>query len=195
MHSLLTLSRLIDALNERVGKAIAWLVLAAVLVSTGNAIARKTLDFSSNAFLELQWYMFSAIFLLGGAYALLKQEHVRIDILYSRFSRRTQVALDIFGTLLFLLPFALLILWLSWPFFLDALRSGEHSPNPGGLLLWPAKLLIPSGFLLLLLQGGSEFIKRVAFLAGMAPDPSIAHEKPAEPGLVESIQASARPLS
>ena len=192
MHSLLNLSRLIDAFNERIGKAIGWLVLAAVLVSTGNAIARKAMDFSSNAFLELQWYMFSAIFLLGGAYALLKQEHVRIDILYSRFSRRTQVALDIFGTLLFLLPFVLLMLWLSWPFFVDAWRSGEHSPNPGGLLLWPAKLLIPSGFLLLLLQAGSEFIKRVAFLAGLAPDPAIAHEKPAELELAEVIQATTR---
>ena len=195
MHSLLNLSRLIDSLNERIGKAIAWLVLAAVLVSTGNAIARKALDFSSNAFLELQWYMFSAIFLLGGAYALLKQEHVRIDILYGRFSRRIQIGLDIFGTLFFLLPFAALMLWLSWPFFLEAWHSGERSPNPGGLLLWPAKLLIPSGFLLLLLQGGSEFVKRIAFLAGVAPDPAIAHEKPAELELAESIQASARPLS
>jgi TRAP-type mannitol/chloroaromatic compound transport system permease small subunit len=190
MRSLLTFSRLIDTLNERIGKTTAWLVLIAVLLSAGNAVARKLFDTSSNAFLELQWYMFAAIFLLGGGYTLLKQEHVRIDLIYGRFSRRTQIAIDLFGTVFFLLPFALLLLWLSWPYFLGAWQSGESSPNPGGLILWPVKLLIPTGFLLLLLQGSSEFIKRIAFLAGQAPDPALAHEKSGELDPIAALQTT-----
>ncbi len=189
MHALLTLSRIIDALNARVGRVTAWLVLVAVLVSAGNAISRKLFDASSNAFLELQWYMFSAIFLLGCAYTLQKQEHVRIDIIYGRWSRRAQVGIDIFGTIVFLLPFAVLLLWLSWPFFIEAWQSGERSPNAGGLILWPVKLLIPAGFALLLLQGCSELFKRIAFLAGAGPDPALAHEKPAELELIEALKS------
>lgn len=168
---LLAISRLIDALNERIGRLIPWLVLAMVLLSAGNALVRKIFDSSSNAYLEGQWYMFAALFLLGGGYTLLKQEHVRIDVVYSHFPRRIQVWIDILGTLLFLLPFALLLLFLCGPYFLDAWRSGEVSANAGGLTLWWVKLFMPLGFLLLALQGGSELIKRAAFLAGQAPDP------------------------
>ena len=133
MQALLALSRLIDAINDRLGRATAWLVLAAVLISAGNAVLRKLFSFSSNAFLEMQWYLFAAVFLIGGGFTLLRQEHVRIDLLYARFSRRTQICIDIFGTLFFLLPFALLLTWLSWPFFFEAWQSDEHSPNAGGL--------------------------------------------------------------
>lgn len=176
MRALLALSRLIDAVNERIGRISAWLVLVAVLISAGNAVMRKAFSISSNAFLEMQWYLFAAIFLLGGAYTLLRQEHVRIDLLYGRFTRRTQVCIDLFGSLFFLLPFALLMTWLSWPYFLGAWQSGEVSPNAGGLILWPVKALIPLGFALLLAQGISEIVKRVAFLAGAGPDPGVAHD-------------------
>lgn len=188
LQALLKLAHLIDAINDRIGRLSAWLVLAAVLLSAANAVLRKAFDISSNAFLEMQWYMFAAIFLLGSAYTLLKQEHVRIDIVYSRFSRRTQVGIDIFGTLFFLLPFSLLLTWLSWSFFVGAWQSGEYSPNPGGLLLWPAKALIPVGFALLVVQGLSELIKRIAFLTGRAPDPALAHERPAELELAVVLQ-------
>jgi len=174
---LLVISRLIDGLNERIGRVAPWLVLAMVLLSSGNALVRKIFDSSSNAYLEGQWYMFAALFLLCGGYTLLRQEHVRIDVIYSRFSRRTQVWIDVLGTLLFLLPFALLLLFLCWPYFLDAWNSGEISANAGGLTQWWVKLFMPLGFLLLALQGGSELIKRLAFLAGQAPDP-MADKKP-----------------
>ena len=190
MHALLGLSRLIDGVVERVGKATAWLVLVAVLISAGNAVSRKAFDLTSNAFLEMQWYLFSAIFLLGCAYTLQKQEHVKIDILYSRFSRRTQIKIDIFGTLFFLLPFACLLLWLSWPYFLAVWHSGERSANAGGLILWPVKLLIPTGFALLVTQGLSELIKRIAYLTGDGPDPMIAHEKPPELEPVEALKST-----
>lgn len=187
MQPLRALSRLIDAINDRIGKAAAWLVLAAVLISAGNAVLRKAFGFSSNAFLEMQWYLFAAIFLLGGAFTLLRQEHVRIDLLYGRFSRRTQIYIDIFGALFFLLPFALLLTWLSWPLFLEAWQSGERSANAGGLILWPVKLLIPVGFALLAAQGVSEIIKRVAYLAGFAVDPGAKSEEPAELELAKAI--------
>jgi TRAP-type mannitol/chloroaromatic compound transport system permease small subunit len=180
LQALLALSRLIDTINDRLGRAAAWLVLVAVLISSGNAVLRKAFGFSSNAFLEMQWYLFAAVFLIGGGFTLLRQEHVRIDLIYNRFSRRTQIYIDIFGTLFFLLPFALLLTWLSWPFFLGAWQSGEHSPNAGGLLLWPVKLLIPIGFALLSAQGLSEIIKRMAYLNGLAPDPGAQLNDPAE---------------
>ncbi len=183
------LSRLIDAINDRLGKMAAWLVLVAVLISAGNAVLRKALGFSSNAFLEMQWYLFAAVFLFGGGFTLLRQEHVRIDLLYGRFSHRTQICIDIFGTLFFLLPFTLLLTWLSWPIFLGAWQSGEHSANAGGLILWPVKLLIPVGFALLSAQGISEIIKRIAYLTGLGPDPGAQHDKPAELELAESIAA------
>lgn len=174
MNLLLRLSRAIDALNRRVGRSVLWLVLVAVLISAINAVTRKLFNLSSNAFLELQWYLFSAIFLLGAGYTLLQNEHVRIDVISARLSPRTRAAIDIVGTLFFLLPMALIILKLSWPLFVDAFWSGEVSSNAGGLTRWPVKLLIPAGFALLALQGISELIKRAAFLAGRAPDPLAA---------------------
>jgi len=187
---MLQISRLIDALNERVGRNIYWLILAAVLVSAINASIRKAFDMSSNAFLEMQWYMFSAVFLLGSGYTLLRQEHIRIDVIYGKFSRRTQVWIDIFGTVVFLLPMCLMFLYLSWPFFLHSIQSGEISANAGGLILWPVKALMPLGFLLLLAQGLSELVKRLAFQQGLAPDPGEKkQDKSAEEELAEAIKA------
>ena len=169
MKALLRIAHLIDALNERVGRAVQWLVLVVVLISAGNAVVRKLFDFSSNAFLEIQWYLFAAVFLLAAGYTLKHNEHVRIDVVAGRFGKRTQAWIDIIGGVLFLMPMAVLILYFSWPSFVSSFVSMEHSGNPGGLLLWPAKLLIPAGFLLLLLQGIAETIKRVGFLAGIEP--------------------------
>jgi TRAP-type mannitol/chloroaromatic compound transport system permease small subunit len=167
---LLGFSRAVDRLNQVIGRAVCWLVLAAVLVSAGNAISRYAFKQSSNAWLELQWYLIAAVFLLCAGYTLLKQQHVRIDVLYSRFSRRTQLKIDIFGTLFFLMPISLLLVYLSWPVFVEAFRSGEVSGNTGGLPLWWARLLVPIGFSLLVLQGVSELIKRIAILRGELPD-------------------------
>jgi TRAP-type mannitol/chloroaromatic compound transport system permease small subunit len=171
MNALLRLSRMIDALNVRVGHIMYWAILVAVLVSAANAMVRYGLDTSSNAWLELQWYLFSAVFLLCAGYTLLRNEHIRIDIVFGYFSRRTQVWIDIFGTVFFLLPMAIIIMWLSWPVFWNSYVGGEMSMNAGGLIRWPVKLLLPVGFLLLVLQGFSELIKRVAFLMGLIPDP------------------------
>ena len=188
MNALLALSRAIDALNERVGRLVTWLVLAAVAVSSINAVVRKVFDMSSNAYLEAQWYMFSAVFLLCAAWTLLRNEHIRIDVVAGRFSRRTQTWIDVFGTLFFLLPMVLLVLYESVPWAWRAVVSGEVSPSAGGLILWPAKILVPIGFVLLLLQGLSELIKRIAFLRGQGPDPTEkVHEKPAELELAEEI--------
>lgn len=189
MKALLELSCAIDALNNRVGRALRWLVLVAVLVSAGNATVRYLFNISSNAWLEVQWYLFSAVFLLCAGYTLLHNQHVRIDIVSGRLSRTARAWIDILGTLFFLMPMAVLILWLSWPVFVDAWTTGEMSSNAGGLMLWPARLLVPAGFLLLILQGASEFIKRVAFLAGAAPDPAEKDEGPsAEEQLAEEIR-------
>ncbi len=166
MHRLLSLAHLIDRLNRLIGRAVSWLILAMVLVSAGNAVSRKAFQLSSNAFLEIQWYFFAGVFLLGAAYTLQKNEHVRIDILSSRFSARGQAWLDIAGALLFLLPLCAVLIYFSWPFFLQAFLSREASSSPGGLILWPAKFLIPLGFALLVLQGLAEIIKRVGFLLG-----------------------------
>jgi TRAP-type mannitol/chloroaromatic compound transport system permease small subunit len=175
---LLRLSRAIDALNERVGKLVYWLVLVAVLVSAGNALMRYTFDISSNAWLELQWYLFSAVFLLAAGYTLLHNEHVRIDVIISRFSPQTRAWVDLLGSLFFLLPMAVVILVLSWPMFVESFVRHEYSSDAGGLLRWPAKLLVPAGFLLLVLQALSEIIKRVAFLLGRIPDPVEKHVDP-----------------
>ncbi len=172
MKFLLGLSRLIDGLNERVGKLMYWLVLAAVLVSAGNAVIRYSLDTSSNGWLELQWYMFSAVFILCAGYTLLRNEHIRIDILISRYPKKVQIWIDILGGILCLLPMSLMIMVLSWPIFVDSFERHEMSPNAGGLIQWPMKLLVPVGFFLLSLQGVSEIIKRIAFLMGLAPDPT-----------------------
>ena len=188
MKGLLALSRAIDALNERVGHIVYWLVLAAVLISATNAVVRKVFNMSSNSLLELQWYLFSAIFLFCAGYTLLKNQHVRIDVIAGRLSPRAQAWIDIIGTLFFLFPMAILIMVLSWPVFTLAYQSHEMSTNAGGLILWPARLMVPIGFLLLVLQGLSELIKRVAFLRGLIADPSERPpEKTAEQELAEEI--------
>jgi TRAP-type mannitol/chloroaromatic compound transport system permease small subunit len=169
MNGLLALSRLIDALNERVGRFAMWLVLAAVLLSSGNAVFRYGLNMSSNAWLEIQWYLFSGIFLLGAGYTLKHNGHVRIDVLHGRFSPRARAWIDLLGGLLFLLPTAGIIAWLGWAGFAESYAIGEMSPDAGGLSRWPIKLAIPVGFALLALQGISESIKRLAFLVGRAP--------------------------
>jgi TRAP-type mannitol/chloroaromatic compound transport system permease small subunit len=192
MQPMLKLARLIDALNDRVGRAVYWLVLIMVLVSAGNAIIRKLFNMSSNAFLEAQWYLFSAVFLLCAGYTLLRNEHVRIDIITGRLSAKAQAWVDIFGTLLFLLPMSILIMSLSWPYFLRTYAEHEISGSAGGLVLWPARLLLPVGFALLVLQGLSELIKRVAFVAGKGPDPIIRHDPiEAEKQLVEELRRMA----
>ena len=178
MSFLLRLSRAIDALNERVGHLVYWLILAAVLVSAGNAMVRYAFDMSSNGWLELQWYLFSAVFLLAAGYTLLHNEHVRIDVIIGRFSPRTRAWVDLLGGLFFLLPMAIVITVLSWPVFVESWTRNEVSSDAGGLLRWPVKLLIPVGFLLLVLQGISEIIKRVAFLLGRIPDPAERHVDP-----------------
>ncbi|KRB88988.1 TRAP transporter small permease subunit [Noviherbaspirillum sp. Root189] len=166
MSFLLSLSRFIDALNEKIGNGISWALLLSVLICTGNALVRYTFNTSSNAWLEIQWYLFSAIFLLATAYTLRRNEHVRIDVVAGRFSKRTQVWIDLFGFLLFLLPITCIILYYAIPYAWDSIQSQEVSSNAGGLIVWPAKLLIPAGFLLLALQGLSELIKRIGFLRG-----------------------------
>ena len=190
MNALLKLSRLIDALTERIGKAVLWLVLIVVLVSAANAIMRYTIHYSSNAFLEIQWYLFGVIFLFSSGYTLLRNEHVRIDLISSKFSKRGQVWIDIFGILFFLMPMALVIMLLSWPVFMHAFESQEMSNSAGGLIVWPARLMIPVGFALLIMQGVSELIKRIGFLQGRCPDPS---EKPdaksAEEQFIDMIKA------
>ncbi|HEX9811154.1 MAG TPA: TRAP transporter small permease subunit [Burkholderiales bacterium] len=170
MKALLTISRAIDATNERIGRLLLWLVLIVVLVSAGNAMSRYLLNLASNAWLELQWYLFAAIFLGCAGYTLLHNEHIRIDVISSRLSRRTQLWIDILGTVFFLLPVSLYLLWLSWPIFMNAWTSGEVSNQAGGLIRWPARFMVPAGFFLLSLQGVSELIKRVAVLRGLIPD-------------------------
>lgn len=188
MNALLAFSRAVDKLNERIGSVIYWLVLAAVLISAANAVVRKVFNMSSNAFLEIQWYLFSAIFLFCAGYTLLKNQHVRIDVITGRLSKRAQAWIDILGTLFFLMPMAILIMVLSWPVFIQAFERGEVSTNAGGLIIWPARLMVPIGFLLLVLQGWSELIKRVAFLKGLIPDPSEKqNEKTAEEELADEI--------
>jgi TRAP-type mannitol/chloroaromatic compound transport system permease small subunit len=192
MQGLLRLSRGIDWLNERVGRTVIWLVLIAVLISAGNAIIRKTFDTSSNAWLEVQWYLFSAIFLLAAGYTLMRNEHVRIDVLLHRLPKRGQIWVDIFGLVFFMAPFVLLMIYLSWPVFMRAFVSGEMSENAGGLIRWPVYILVPIGFALLALQGLSELIKRFAFLKGLIDDPTRKKvEKTAEEELAESIRAEA----
>ena len=172
MNALLKLSRQIDALTERIGKAALWLVLVVVLISAFNAIMRYTINYSSNAFLEIQWYLFGLIFLSCSGYTLMRNEHVRIDLVSGRFSKRGQTWIDIFGIVFFLMPMAITIMILSWPVFVQAIQSNEMSNSPGGLIVWPARFMIPAGFFLLILQGISELIKRVGFLQGLCPDPT-----------------------
>lgn len=167
----------IDRVSEVVGQSVLWLVGLATLISAGNALARYGLGRSSNAWLEIQWYLFAAIFLLAAGYTLKHNAHVRVDVIYGRLSERARAWIDLLGALLFLLPFSLLLVWLSWPGFVEALRLNETSPDAGGLLRWPVRLLLPLGFALLALQGVSEIAKRVAFLRGAAmPAPAAPRE-------------------
>ena len=190
MGALLTLSRWIDSLNEFIGRWLSWLVLAAVLISAGNAIMRKTFDMSSNAFLEIQWYLFAAVFLVAAGYTLLRQEHVKIDVVLHRFTRRTQVVVEIFGLLAFLLPFVFTVTEMVWPLVVGAYKSGEMSSNAGGLIRWPVFAMVPLGFTLLGLQGVSEIIKRVAFLQGLIDDPGKKkQQKTLEEELAEELRA------
>jgi len=186
---LLRISGLIDGLNEHVGRLSYWLILVMVLVSAGNASVRYIFDRSSNAWLEIQWYLFSAVFLLGAGYTLLHNQHVRIDVISGRLSKRARAWIDVFGTLFFLLPMAIAIMWMSWPVFVQAWELHEESSNAGGLIVWPARLLVPAGFLMLVLQGFSELIKRIAFLLGLIPDPS---EKDEGPSAEEQLAAALR---
>ena len=191
MKPLLALSRAIDLVNEHLGRLIYWAILIMVLISAGNAVSRYALNIASNAWLELQWYLFALVFLLCSGYTLLHNEHIRIDVVSSYLSRRTQVWIDVFGLVLFLLPMSLFIMWLSWPIFMNAWTSGEISGNSGGLIRWPARLLVPLGFFLLSAQGFSELIKRIAFLQGLIPDPVEKHK---DPGLdiVLDVEKAAR---
>jgi len=196
VSSLLSVSRIIDWLSERIGHTFYWLVLVTVLISAANAVVRKAFNVSSNSFLEIQWYLFSAIFLFLAGYTLLRNDHVRIDVIAGRLSKRAQTWIDIVGTVFFLFPMAALLMWLSWPVFVDAYQRHEISTNAGGLIIWPARLLVPIGFLLLLIQGVSELIKRFAFLRGLIPDPSEKHvEKTAEEELAAEILQTRGELS
>ena len=191
MTPLLSLSTLIDKINERVGKGAFWLVLLMTIISAGNAVVRFIFDYSSNGLLEIQWYLFAAIFLLCSPYTLQKNEHVRIDVISGKFSPRGLAIIDIIGTLFFLLPMVVLVLWLSLPLVANSYRIGEISANAGGLIRWPVKALLPIGFLLLALQGISELIKRIAFLQGLIADPNAKDNKPsAEEELAAAIAAA-----
>ena len=189
MQALLKFSNAIDGINRFIGKNVIWLILASVVISAVNAVVRKALNIGSNAFLEVQWYLFAATFLLAAAFTLLNGEHVKIDVVYSRFHKRTQTWIDVFGFTFFLLPFCSAIIWFSLPFFLKGYNSGEMSSNAGGLIRWPVYLMMPLGFGLLWLQGVSELIKRVAFLMGLIEDPTEkVVGKTAEEELAEAIQ-------
>ena len=188
MNALLALSRAIDAITERVGRIVYWLVLIVVLISAANATVRKLFNYSSNAYLEIQWYLFSVIFLFGAGYTLLRNEHVRIDIIQGKLSTRAQNWIDVIGIVLFLWPMSVIIMWLAWPLFVDSYARNEVSTNAGGLTIWPARLMIPIGFALLLIQSVSELIKRIAFLRGRIPNPLERHTgKSAEEELAEEI--------
>ena len=189
MNALLAFSRAIDGFTERIGRIVYWLVLVVVLISAANATVRKIFNYSSNSYLEIQWYLFSVIFLFGAGYTFLRNEHVRIDIIQGKVSPRAQNWIDVFGIVLFLMPMSIIIMWLSWPLFTDSLARHEVSTNAGGLAIWPARLMVPIGFALLIVQGVSELIKRIAFLRGRIPNPL---EKPgdvksAEEELAEEI--------
>jgi TRAP-type mannitol/chloroaromatic compound transport system permease small subunit len=178
MAGLLGLSRIIDRINELIGKSVIWLVLLAVLISAANASIRKAFDISSNAWLELQWYLYGTVFMLAAAYTLLRNEHVRIDILSGRLSKRARDWIDLVCHVLFLMPFCVMMVWLSWPWFIRSFRSGEISTNAGGLIIWPAKFMVLAGFILLTAQGISEIIKRIAVIRGMMEDTQPQHELP-----------------
>jgi TRAP-type mannitol/chloroaromatic compound transport system permease small subunit len=188
MTALLRLSSAIDAVTAFIGRSVSWLILVAVLVSAGNAIIRKAFDTSSNAWLELQWYLYGAVFLLAAAYTLQRNEHVRIDIATSGLTKKTRDWIDLLGHIFFLMPFCILMVYLGWPFFWNSFQNGEISLNAGGLTIWPAKLLILASFVLLSAQGISEIIKRWAVIKGLIDDPTVQHELPAA---VEALESTA----
>jgi TRAP-type mannitol/chloroaromatic compound transport system permease small subunit len=188
MRGLLKVSSAIDALNAFVGRWVIWLILGSTVISGVNALVRKIFNTSSNAYLEVQWYLFAAAFLIASGYTLLNGEHVKIDVVASRLSKRKQIWIDIIGFAFFLTPMWLIILWFGIPFFLQGFHSGEMSSNAGGLIRWPVYLMMPVGFALLLLQGISELIKRIAFAKGLIEDPNAKKgEKSAEEELAEEI--------
>lgn len=192
MRGLLKASSAIDALNAFVGRWVIWLILGSTVISGVNALVRKIFNTSSNAYLEVQWYLFAAAFLIAAGYTLLNGEHVKIDVIASRLSKRAQIWIDIIGFAFFLTPMCLIILWFGVPFFLQGFHSGEMSSNAGGLVRWPVYLMMPIGFALLLLQGWSELIKRVAFLRGLIPDPTLkVQAKTPEEELAEEIRRQA----
>jgi TRAP-type mannitol/chloroaromatic compound transport system permease small subunit len=193
VNALLKLSALIDRINEAVGKVVMWLVLAAVLISAGNAIMRKAFSIGSNAYLEIQWYLFAAVFMLGVGYVMLKNAHVRIDFVSARLSKRTNALIDAIGIVVFTIPLSIIMVDLGWPLFARAWDSGEMSQNAGGLIRWPVMLLIPAGFTILMLQAVSELIKRVAFLKGLRDEPfSVEPGKSDEELLAEELAAEAQ---
>ena len=180
MPLLLRFSAAVDWINEKIGGACDWLVLWACLISAGNAMVRYAYDTSSNAWLEVQWYMFAVMVMFGASYTLKRNEHVRVDVIYMMLSPRQQIWVDIIGTVLFLLPACILLSWLSWPFFLQAYAVNEHSSNAGGLLRWPIKLVMPIGFAMVALQGLSELIKRIAALEGLKVEVETKYERPVQ---------------
>jgi TRAP-type mannitol/chloroaromatic compound transport system permease small subunit len=192
MDALIGFSRLIDKVNEWIGRVAAWAILVAVLVSALNAISRKAFGLSSNAWLELQWYLFGAVFMLCASWTLASNEHIRIDIVSSRLSQRGRNIVEMIGHFFFLLPFALLLVVLSWPFFLQSFRSGEVSSSAGGLILWPAKILILAGFVLLLAQWLSEVIKRIAIMQGRLEDSHTGGHQAAAEAETERLLAQSR---
>ena len=191
MSGLLALSRGIDRINTVIGRSVSWLILIAVLVSAGNAIIRKVWSISSNAWLELQWYLYGAAFLLAAAYTLLENEHIRIDIIYGGRPRRTQHWIDLIGHVLFLMPFVILMIWLMVPWLERSIANGERSMNAGGLILWPAKALLLAGFILLFLQGVSEIVKKIAVMRGLIPDTQAQFSAHGEVVLDQTLVAEA----
>ena len=192
MDALLKLSARVDAFSNLIGKLIRWLVLGSVLISAGNAIIRKAFNISSNGFLEIQWYLFAGVFLLGSGFAFMRNVHVRIDFISGKLSKRTNTIIDILGIVVFIIPLCLIMVWLSWPLFTNALATGEMSQNAGGLIRWPAYLLMPLGFGLLFVQSLSELVKRIAFLKGLRDEPmSVEAGKSDEEILAEELAAQA----
>lgn len=171
MQALLAISRGIDRVNTFIGKAVIWLILLAVLVSAGNAVSRKLFNLSSNAWLELQWYLFGAAFMGAAAYTLQQNEHIRIDVFYASRSRRTQHWIDLLGHIFFLLPFVALMAWLLWPYTIQAFYSGQISTNAGGLIIWPARAILLAGFIMLTFQALAEIVKKIAVMRGLIEDP------------------------
>ena len=186
----MSLSRQIDRLNETIAEAVSWALLAAVIICAGNALMRYIFNYSSNAWLEIQWYLYAAMFMLASAYTLRRDEHVRIDVVVGRLSKRTQVWIDLLGFLIFLLPICLLILWYGVPYALMSIESQEMSSNAGGLIVWPAKVLLPLGFALIVLQGISEIIKRIAFLTGRSDGHEFAKHVATPQDEIDAIKAA-----